>query len=235
MKKKEKMYRTIQKKPTEEQYGAYQKMYDYFNERLFEPNLPQCLFSFSRGPFIAFFSPKSWYKEENEIHEISINPDHIGVMPVEEIAASLVHEMCHLWQATAPNGKPSRKSYHNKQWAKKMESVGLIPSDTGKPGGKKTGQHMLDYPQGEGPFIQAYQAMPECNKLPWMHKIPFYILLELGLITPEEAGINTIREVRTVKNKHKYSCGCGTNVWGKPGLEKYLFCTKCNQRFHNVS
>ena len=32
--------------------------------------------------------------------------------------------MCHQWQQHF--GKPSRNGYHNKQWADKMESVGLI-------------------------------------------------------------------------------------------------------------
>ena len=36
-----------------------------------------------------------------------------------------------------------------------MDAVGLTPSNTGQPGGKRTGQHMADYPTPGGPFLRA--------------------------------------------------------------------------------
>jgi hypothetical protein len=60
--------------------------------------------------------------------------------------------MCHLWQYRL--GKPARKSYHDRQWADRMESIGLMPSSTGKPGGARTGQHMADYPLEGGKFLE---------------------------------------------------------------------------------
>jgi hypothetical protein len=42
-------------------------------------------------------------------------------------------------------GKPSRNGYHNKQWSRWMERIGLVPSATGAPGGKRTGQRMTHY------------------------------------------------------------------------------------------
>ena len=55
----------------------------------------------------------------------------------------MIHEQCHVWQYHF--GTPSRRSYHDREWASKMESLGLIPSSTGFPGGNKTGQKMDDY------------------------------------------------------------------------------------------
>jgi len=37
--------------------------------------------------------------------------------------------MVHQWQQH--HGKPGRRGYHNKQWAAKMNSVGLVPTHTG--------------------------------------------------------------------------------------------------------
>ena len=50
----------------------------------------------------------------------------------------------------------------------KMEQVGLIPSDTGEPGGNKTGQHMSHYIDSNGQFIRAFKRMPTEYVLPWM-------------------------------------------------------------------
>ncbi len=66
---------------------------------------------------------------------------------------TLVHEQCHVWQNYY--GKPSRRSYHNREWADKMIAIGLMPSTTGRPGGKQTGQHMNDYVLAGGAFQTA--------------------------------------------------------------------------------
>ena len=46
--------------------------------------------------------------------------------------------------------QPGRTGYHNREWASKMLEVGLVPSDTGQPGGKQTGQHMTHYIDPKG-------------------------------------------------------------------------------------
>jgi hypothetical protein len=55
-------------------------------------------------------------------------------------------------------GKPSRNGYHNKGWGLLMERVGLMPSSTGKPGGKRTGQKVSHYILADGPFARAFAA-----------------------------------------------------------------------------
>jgi hypothetical protein len=41
--------------------------------------------------------------------------------------------------------KKCRGGYHDRVWGAKMEEVGLMPSNTGLPGGKKNGQQMTHY------------------------------------------------------------------------------------------
>jgi hypothetical protein len=65
--------------------------------------------------------------------------------------------MCHCFQQHF--GNPPRRGYHNREWAAQMIEVGLMPSDTGEPGGKQTGQGMFHYIIAGGPFDLAAEAL----------------------------------------------------------------------------
>jgi hypothetical protein len=202
-------------KPTHAQFTAYQQIFDYFNAALFDNQLPGVLLNFSRKANThGFFAPERW---ENGLkvktHEISLNPQTLAREP-KLVLSTLVHEMVHLWQQDF--GTPSRRAYHNKQWAQKMESVGLIPSHTGEPGGNKTGQNMTHYIEAGGRFDKAFEAMPEAYLLPFTSR-------EYGMQGSGKTGAKT-----KDKSKLKYTCPvCAVNVWGKVGL--YLKCGDCDQ------
>ncbi|GGD02062.1 SprT-like domain-containing protein [Undibacterium terreum] len=142
-------------KPTDEFYGRLQHAFDYFNMQLFENSLPHCLITVQREKnTMGFFSAARWSKDGNsEVHEIALNPAYFARRKVIEVFQTLVHEQCHVWQHEY--GNPSRTGYHNREWAEKMESIGLMPSSTGEPGGEKIGQKMSDYPIEAGRFKQA--------------------------------------------------------------------------------
>ncbi len=197
--------------PTIEQYNAYQGLFQHFNHHLFGGELPGVLLNFSRKKGAAgFFAARRWVKKDGltEIHEISINPESME-QGLEYICDTLVHEQCHLWQEV--HGTPPRKCYHDREWADKMESVWLMPSTTGLPGGARTGQRMSDYPIAGGRFLQAFALLTEADKLPFMAKK-----------MPEDLSSS--------QQKTKYTCkGCKTNVWGKDGLQ--IICGPCNERF----
>ncbi len=94
-------------KPTEQQFLAYQKIFNYFNDQLFDGQLPDVILNFSRmANTHGFFAPERWEDHQKvRSHEISLNPHTLGRSP-KEVLATLVHEMCHLWQESF--GKPSR-------------------------------------------------------------------------------------------------------------------------------
>jgi predicted SprT family Zn-dependent metalloprotease len=216
-------------KPTENQFLSYQRIFDYFNEKLFGGQLPGVILNFSRKANThGFFAPERWEettKVKTKSHEISLNPQTLGRDP-RLVYSTLVHEMVHLWQEQF--GKPSRSTYHNKEWAAKMEAIGLIPSNTGKPGGKKTGQSMTHYIEQNGPFDQAFRSMPaELSKLP-------FIDIEYVMIEPDPDGEDDGEEgegkskKKKTNSKVKYTCpGCSMNTWGKEGLN--LMCGDCNE------
>jgi predicted SprT family Zn-dependent metalloprotease len=197
--------------PTGDQFGAYRLAFDYFNATLFAGSLPKCLLNFSRRSrrTMGFFAPERWRRGDDRTHEISLNPDVLD-RPLAESMGTLVHEMVHLWQQA--HGQPSRSTYHNREWADKMEAIGLMPSNTGKPGGKRTGQQMTHYVIEGGPFAVAFQAMPGEYRLPWLSGAP--------------GGDGGKKPPRA--DKVKYACGgCGAAVWGKAGLS--VVCGDCDR------
>lgn len=201
--------------PTPAQFGAYNGMFGYFNDRLFDGTLPPVLLNFSRlNRTYGFFAPERWAgKGQQRAHEISLNPQHLKTRTPEDVASTLVHEMVHLWQHE--NGNPGRTGYHNREWASKMLEVGLVPSDTGQPGGKQTGQHMTHYIDPKGAFARAWSSMPGELWLPWA-----------GIPEGER------RRVTRTPSKFAYECPKGHGkVWGKPGLE--LNCGICGKRYRS--
>lgn len=205
------------KAPTEETYSALQRAYEFFNRELHAGELPDCLITLQRRKrSCGYFSPRKFkhVSQGSLTDEIAMNPAYFLEHGTIEVLQTLVHEMTHLWQEHF--GKPSRGGYHNKQWAEKMESVGLMPSSTGEEGGKKTGQNISDYPIPGGPFLRACENLLATGfNITW------------GDIPDEDSDASTSNNG---SNRYKYTCpGCGSNVWGKPGLN--VVCGDCMQPF----
>ncbi|MFP3709698.1 SprT-like domain-containing protein [Paraburkholderia sp. SIMBA_009] len=240
-------------KPTPQAYAELQQAYDFFNDELFDGELPHCLITFQRerrsyGYFSneRFFDPASGQVTD----EIAMNCRYFATVPLVEILQTLVHEMVHLWQFRF--GTPSRKGYHNREFADKMKAVGLMPSSTGQPGGKEVGQHMADYPLPGGPFlIGCEKLLQTAFRITWMDRFPIHpqhvstpeelagdpsaeALVALGAFavpsendsldgeSPAMAG-----EVSTNNsNRVKYTCPvCGDNIWGKASIQAGCFKT----------
>jgi len=200
------------KNPTKEAYAELQQAYDYFNQALFSKQLPTCLITLQRKPRAkGYFSPNRFQHIENEmmVDEIAMNPDHFKTKSLPDVLSTLVHEMVHLQQAYF--GKPSRKGYHNKEWATMMESVGLIPSETGKPGGNRVGQHMTHYIEIDGKFDIACKKLLDKNfRLSWADNFGD-------------------KKPKTKPGRIKYTCElCNINAWAKPGVN--LACGDCNMQ-----
>jgi hypothetical protein len=196
--------------PTADQFGAYGLAFDYFNSALFGGCLPRCILNFSRrARSNAFFGPDWWSRGDQYTHEISLNPDGLN-RPLLVSMSGLVHEMVHEWQHHF--GKPSRRGYHNAEWADKMEEIGLMPAEGDQPGGRRTGQGIGHYVIKGGAFDKAFQAMPPEYQLPWISGQPD---------RPKRA------------DKVKYTCvPCKVSVWGKAGL--HIICGDCRGDFLRI-
>lgn len=145
--------------PTIDAYSEINAAFDHFNKHLFGGELPKCLITFQREKnTMGYLSSKRFTNKSGEkIDELAMNPAYFGIIPIQETMKVLVHEMTHLWQVSF--GKASRSGYHNSEYAQKLEDIGLMPSDNGRPGGKRVGQRMSEYVIENGPFQKA------CNDL----------------------------------------------------------------------
>lgn len=139
-------------RPTDQAYQQLQKAYDFYNDRLFDGVLPHCLFTFHRNPKSAgYFSPARFSsKSGQKTDEIAMNIAYFAISPIEEVLSTLAHEMAHLKQEHF--GIPGKKGYHNSEWATIMDEIGLIPTSTGLPGGKRVGEKMDHYIEPGGKF-----------------------------------------------------------------------------------
>lgn len=158
--------------PTQELYAELQQAYDFFNRELFEERLPGCLLTLQRKKRTrGYFSPQRFINNDGEkTDEIALNPAYFPVLTLAESMSVLVHEMVHQYQYCF--GEPGRKRYHNEQFAELMEGYGLLVSDTGTPGGKRTGERMSHYIEEGGLYDQVCARLPEGFRLSWMDRFP---------------------------------------------------------------
>ncbi|CAG0901739.1 unnamed protein product [Darwinula stevensoni] len=236
-------------KPTEQAYTELQRAYDWFNKALFEGQLPECLITLQRNKrTMGYFSPERFVTLSGaKTDEIAMNPEYFAVHSIEEVLSTLVHEQCHLWQAHF--GQKSRGGYHNKEWGLKMKAIGLMPSNTGQPGGKETGDQMTHYIV-PGPFLAACQdLLTKAFRISWYDRFPARVQRTTPMVyspgSDDPLDENTsqlsdapasqnpmLMEVRPNINQTrlKYRCeGCGNQVWGKPALK--IICGDCQLTF----
>ena len=188
-------------KPTTEIYTELQEIFDFFNQKIFKGELPQCLIVLQRTRGASgTFMYSSWKNEKGKkIEEIALNPSCLLENNLKIILSTLVHEMTHLWQSHF--GKVGKDGWHNKEWSKKMESIGLMPSHNGEEGGEKTGYKMSDYIIPNGLYEKAFDELQKLGgKMSWIESIG--------------------QTKKQYPKKTKYICKkCGLKVWGKPNLE----------------
>jgi predicted SprT family Zn-dependent metalloprotease len=213
----------MQPNPTQATYASLTAAYAHFNQALFGGELPPCLITVQRqkGAY-GYFSGARFVNVQTPTEltdEIALNPSHFAHRPPLVTLSTLVHEMVHLWQFHF--GKQSRKGYHNKEWAAKMQTIGLIPTATGEPGGKETGQHMTHLIAEDGPFAHAAAG---------------FLAAQDAVLYHDRRGVAQQRTARAkAASKSKYCCPrCGLNAWAKPAAP--LWCGACKEamRLHDA-
>jgi predicted SprT family Zn-dependent metalloprotease len=202
--------------PTTITYKSLDDAFAFFNRKLFAGRLPACLITMQRSKSAyGYFAGGRFGSKDGKLvtDEIALNPSHFQERSTEQSLSTLVHEMTHLEQHHF--GKPSRAGYHNKEWARMMRAVGLIPSDTGEPGGKEVGQRVSHHIEAGGRFEHA------CAELVGKGFSPLYVELW------SEGGEKTRK--KKAASKTRYTCPeCQANAWAKPDM--HLVCGACDER-----
>jgi hypothetical protein len=198
------------------EYSGLQTAYDHFSVELFGDTLPDVFITYQRkANSHGYFSPDRFAARVGTFgkHELALNPDCFINETDEQICQTLAHEMTHVWQQAF--GMPSKRGYHNKEWAAKMKSIGLQPSNTGMVGGKETGQKMSDYIIPGGLFDKSFAKLAATG---W----------KLNLQSAHRPGAQG-----GASGKTKFTCTkCGQNAWGKPELA--IICELCGCRMREA-
>lgn len=199
--------------PIPQSYGPLRHASGVFNRKLFGGALPPCLITLQRRKRALGYFAGRRFKSADGVHvtdEIALNPTHFARRGAKEVLSTLAHEQAHQWQAHF--GKPSRSGYHNTEWAVKMREIGLIPSDTGRPGGKMTGERMSHYIEPGGLFDRAADQLIAKG----------FVLAFVERESNAAGGITLKKRL----SKTRYSCPvCGLNAWAKPNVG--LMCVAC--------
>lgn len=198
---------------TSGEYSGFEQAFSALNVGLFGGELPDLLITLQRKHGAkGYYSPGRFERRDgaSSVPELALNPAAFAGRTDLEILSTLAHEMCHHWQHCF--GNPSRTGYHNREWADKMQSIGLMPSSTGNPGGKAVGQKVTHYIISGGAFETVAAG-----------------LLGNGFAFNFQSVDGSGSGSKPKRNKVKYSCSCGQNVWGKPGLA--ITCGECGATF----
>ena len=163
---------------------------------------------------LGAFAPNRFESRTGEsAHEIILNPHYLAQREDFESLSTLVHEMAHQWrEELGPVGRRRTKGargYHDLVWAECMERVGLMPSDTGAPDGKRTGPRVSHYVIEGGPFERTARELIASGFVIRWRDIP---------IAPEgnDPGNDAAAKPKSQKSRVKFSCpDCGQNAWAK--------------------
>ncbi len=121
--------------------GYLNKIFDLLNETFFENELSRPTITIQSTPkAYGHFSLRedTWISKLGGTHEINIGAGTLA-RPVEEVAATLLHEMVHYWNYQNGIQDCSRgNTYHNKRFRTAAEERGLLVSHSDKYGWSHT-------------------------------------------------------------------------------------------------
>ncbi len=214
---------------TAETYADWYSAMDYFNDRLFGGELPDCIISFARHKnMLGYFCVDRFENQSGTVaHEIAMNPVYLRPCGEANALSTLVHELCHLWRHEfGPDnrgGGKGARGYHDLVWAGKMLEVGLLPTDTGLPDGKTTGYRVSHLVIEGGQFdLDCKELLASGFNLNWCDRL----IPRSDDESDEDSETDATPKSKKKKDRVKFTCDeCGLNAWAKPSAN--LVCGGC--------
>ena len=148
-----------------------------------------------------------------------------------EAYSTLGHEMGHLWRHVLgplnSKGQRGTLGYHDRAWADKVESIGLMPSSTGAPGRDRTGYMMNEYIIEGGPFdLLCRELLISDFTLTWREHVSKALVPFDETFGTGDAGALSGSESKA--DRRRFSCeDCKLNAWAKPSAK--LVCGFCGR------
>ena len=130
--------------------GYLNKLFDLLNEAFFESELSRPTITIQSTPkAYGHFSLRedTWVSKLGATHEINIGAGTLA-RPIENVAATLLHEMVHYYNYVNGVQDTSRGyTYHNRRFKEAAEARGLLVSHSDKYGWSHTapGEALLDF------------------------------------------------------------------------------------------
>jgi hypothetical protein len=207
------------------EYAMLQSAYDFFNAKFFDSRLPKVFFTIDwhNKKSNGYFCPHKLVNKEDaeakaKASVIALNPDYLA-RDVYEVLATLVHEMCHVWEFEEFIKDPYKlTSYHSKRFEKKLSECNLKAVINNK--SRSSCSTVI-------PDDGIFKGIAD----EYLKTKEFLSIASTNAIKTE--GDKAAEKKAKAKNKTKYVCtGCETNVWGKAGLN--LHCNECDMDFEEV-
>lgn len=206
--------------------GQLEKMFRALNTRFFDGKLPEPVITLKKTPgaYGHITCGKTWTAGTEQRHEINISTATLD-RPIEETTATLLHEMCHLYNMV--NGikdtSGSANAYHNKRFKETAESHGLIIEHHAKYGWTITSPSLklLDFIE-----LQGWQAIQMTEGQSWQDMIG----TGTGSRTPGAANGGAVKPPKRPSSTRRWICPkCGTII--RSTKEVRVLCADCSVNF----
>ena len=226
---------TNELEPTIAMAESLQEITNYLDAFLFEGKLPPCFITLTRNKKVigGYHAQDQWENQDGDIvPEIGINSNLLAQDDPLVIYNVLIHELLHL--ELSHNGTGGRTGYHNKQFEKRCNELGLsiLCGDKDAVEGQQTGQAI------ETNIIEGGKAEMAIAKIPT--DLAYYAKHILDIDesgNPEktlpgapmpQTPTEPKPKPKTAGKRAKYQCPqCAVSMWGK--YHAYIICGDCMQ------
>lgn len=204
--------------------GQLEKMFRALNSEFFAGELPEPIITLKKTPgaYGHITCGKTWTAGNEQRHEINISTATLD-RPIEETTATLLHEMCHLYNMVHGIQDCSRGgSYHNKKFKAAAEAHGLEVEHSDKYGWTHTTPSLalLDFIERQGwTAIQMTEG------------ISFWDMLGTGTgaKTPGAAEGGAEKPPKKPSSTRKYICPkCGNSCRATKAIN--IMCMDCSEQ-----
>lgn len=202
--------------------GELEKAFRPLNAELFENRLAVPIITVipSARSYAHYTTIDVWNVDGQGKREINIASGTLD-RPLENILASLVHEMVHMYCDTVLHEKDvsgSSGTYHNKIYRREAEAHGLIVSRSEKYGYSHT--------EPADRLLQFVLDHDELREIEMCRSNPTMVSISIGTHTGNSSGINPIGKVTT--HHRKYICPvCGCSCRATKAIN--IACLDCGE------
>lgn len=204
--------------------------FDVLNEVYFNGELPPIVITIMSSPRTNghFTINREWRLDEERLNEINVSAEHLD-RPIENIMATLCHEMVHYYcQINGIKDVSSNGRYHNKRFKEEAEKRGLIISKREYIGWSVTepSEEFIEVIRSHG-IEKPIDINRDGERIDLVG-----LLGGMGangmIIGPDGLPVAVKKKTST----RKYICPCGNSFRATKDID--VLCLNCNEQFVKV-